>query len=80
MTKTFDAGVLAADGPIDFTVDASELGLAPGEWPEFLRANVRLGNGLVFYRKSKKLDSNGDLMYVRYMQDAGCLSIAVYND
>lgn len=80
MVKVIDAEILAANGPLDFTAEASELGFAAGEWPETLQPSNKLGNGLLFVRKSKKLDSDGDLMYVRYLQAAGCLSIVVYND
>lgn len=66
--------------PHSFTVEASTLGLRPGEWPEMLQTKTKLGNGLPFVRKTKKLDSNGDLMHVRYLQAAGCVSIVVFND
>ena len=39
-----------------------------------------LGNKLPFIGHTKKVDINGDLLYVRYKQQAGCIELIVYND
>ena len=39
-----------------------------------------LGNKLPFIGYSKKVDNDGDLLYVRYKQQAGCIELIVYND
>lgn len=38
-----------------------------------------LGNGMAFVGHSKKI-VDGDLLYVRYRQAAGCIDLIVYND
>lgn len=64
--------------PHRFVAEASELGLRPGEWPERIATDV--GNRLPFVRRSKKLDAEGDLMWVTYAQANGCLVLRVFND
>lgn len=41
---------------------------------------TNLGNGQPFIGFKKKLDYDGDLMYVRYRQQLGCINLIVYND
>lgn len=60
-----------------FAVEASDLGLRPGEWPE--RIPTHKGNRQPFIR-STKLVRDGDIVYVRYWQAAGCTSLMVFND
>lgn len=61
-----------------FVGEASDLGLAPGEWPP--QISTTMGNGMPFIRVAKKLDPEGELMYVRYHQANGCIDLLVYND
>lgn len=64
--------------PHTFVTEASDLGLRPGEWPQFLTTN--LGNGLRLVRSTKKLDADGDLLWVTYHQAAGCIRLRIFND
>ena len=59
----------------EFCVDASEIGLPPGTWPETLETD--LGNKLNFMRTSgRRLPCGG----ARYMQVCGCITLDVFND
>lgn len=61
-----------------FVAEASELGFLPGIWPERLR--TKLGNGMPFIRRSKKVDADGDIEWVTYDQANGCVRLRVFND
>jgi hypothetical protein len=61
-----------------FATDVSELNLRPGLWPLSIPTNI--GNGLPFIRKSKKVDPEGDLVWVTYVQEFGCITLRVLND
>lgn len=61
-----------------YVAEASTLGLRPGEWPEFIETT--LGNTQPLFRSTKKLDADGDILYVRYRQVFGCIDVVVYND
>ena len=55
-----------------FHADASDLGLPPGSFPEFLDTN--LGNGNCFIR------SNLFETHTTYRQELGCITLTVWND
>jgi len=55
-----------------WATEASELGLKPGHWPDFLPTT--LGNGLAFILES--LDETGG----RYRQQLGVDRLTVFND
>lgn len=55
------------------TVDASELGLKPGEWPERIQAT--LGNGRDFLRWRRRTDGGWE-----YIQEYGVLWLHIWND
>lgn len=79
MTIVTEKHVIPAPGQIFlFETEASEINLRPGEWPTQLPTDM--GNRQPFVRHSKKLDSNGDLLWVTYAQDLGCLTLRVFND
>lgn len=61
-----------------FSAEASELGLPIGQWPAYLETT--LGNKLCLVRESKKVDQEGDILYVRYRQQLGCISLIIFND
>lgn len=61
-----------------FSTDASDLGLRPGQWPEFIR--TELGNKHTLVRWTKKLDEEGELLWVTYRQSVGCVLLRIYND
>jgi hypothetical protein len=54
------------------TAEASELGLAPGEWPE------TLGDG--YFHRSTCLRRNGEIIHVRYVSRTGASTLIVFND
>jgi hypothetical protein len=56
----------------EWSADASELGLPPGQWPRSLR--TQLGNGLSFTLVRLADDR------ATYRQTAGCLVLTVWND
>jgi hypothetical protein len=47
-------------------------------WPEQIPTN--LGNQQPFLRQSKKVDDDGDVVYVRYAQALGCITLVIFND
>lgn len=55
-----------------FITKASNLGWAPGYFPE--QVDTELGNGLPFFRTSLSSEC------AKYRQQAGCIYLTVYND
>jgi hypothetical protein len=60
-------------------VEASDLGLRPGEWPETLQVERKFGNGLSLYRH-RVITHGGELGAVVYRQTGGVLEVHVLND
>jgi len=56
-------------------VEASEIGLAVGEFPQMLEPTPLVGNGLNFFALKRLADGG-----VRYKQDFGMAVIDVLND
>lgn len=78
-TEMIVAELVMPSGIHEFSAEASSLQLRPGQWPESIE--TELGNGMPFMRSTKKLSADGsDLLYVRYMQGNGCVSLIVWND
>lgn len=62
-----------------FTTFASDLGLAPGQFPDTLATT--LGNALPFLRRRAPANSPvPSRELVRYQQEFGILTLNVYND
>ena len=61
-----------------WVTEASDLGLAPGDWP--LSLNTDLGNGQPFYLTGADKTAGGDLAGARYRQGLGILTLLVIND
>ena len=74
---TYDSPILESQ-PHLFVAEASEIGLQAGEWP--VQIPTTLGNGMPLMRRSKKVDTDGDLMWVTYAQANGCIRMRVFND
>lgn len=77
--------VLTEDRPHNFVTEASTLSAIVPEfrtgWP--LEIETKLGNGRPFLRHARCYrDPNTatELLYVRYVQDCGCIELVVYND
>lgn len=61
-----------------FTADAAELGIKPGErWPDQIRTT--LGNRQQFYFHSKIMHE-GSLISASYLQVCRCISLTIFND
>ena len=60
-----------------WSVEASDLGLKPGEFPQAIETT--LGNGMPFYAYHTNA-VEGDIIYVAYMQGNGCIQLRIYND
>lgn len=56
----------------EFVVEASELKLAPGDWPEAISTDM--GNGLDFIRQSLNDER------AVYRQLCGCIDLTILND
>ena len=57
--------------------DASDLGMAPGVWPQGLETD--LGNGTPFIRMNA-LEREGEVVYTTYMQMGSSILLKVFND
>lgn len=68
---------LLEDSVHKFSVEASDIGIRPGEWPKTIP--TRLGNGVAFIVQRSEV-RDGDLLWVDYRQGNGCLTLRVYND
>lgn len=77
MQITANTNGLHEHDPGHFTVEASGIGLRPGEWPSTIETT--LGNGLLFLAQRKEV-RDGDLLWVEYWQGNGCIRLTVYND
>jgi hypothetical protein len=75
----FSSGLLVECAPHELIAEASEIDLLPGQWPEKIEA-FAIGNGMPFLRSTKMLSPDGELVYVRYNQANGCMSLRVFND
>lgn len=73
---------LRVEGGRDLAVEASEIGLAPGEWPVTLTVADRFGTLLVFVRLMTVRDDDGDVRWTAYTHRAAFSShtLRVYND
>lgn len=60
-----------------FSLDASDLGLRPGEWPRVV--DTTIGNRQPFLAQARET-RDGDLLWVDYRQNLGCVTLRVYND
>jgi hypothetical protein len=60
-----------------FVAEASGLGLRAGQWPKEIQTDM--GNKQPLFPISKVV-RDGDIVYVRYGQGNGCLTIKIYND
>lgn len=71
-------------GNYTHVLEASTLGLRPGQWPERLEVARTFGNGMPLVRIDAewRTDSDGDreLVAVNYLQAAGVLRLRVFND
>jgi len=63
-----------------FIAEASSIGLKPGQWPEYIFVMPKIGNGMVFQRRSPITSQDGDLRAVKYLQQLGCAELVVLND
>ncbi len=73
---------LRGEGGKELACEASEIGLAPGEWPLILRVPNHFGRMGNFERLSIVRDRDGDVQWTAYTYREGHLSVSlrVYND
>lgn len=64
--------------PGRFTAWASDLGMRPGEWPATLPTAI--GNCQPLLRAAPQINREGDVEFVRYDQQLGCVSVDIFND
>jgi len=60
-----------------FASDIKEHGFEVGQWPTTVPTT--LGNGRPFVRRTKHVE-DGDIRWVTYRQEMGCLLLRVFND
>lgn len=78
MTYSVGYNQVTETEPHKFVSEASDLNFPVGHWPRELTTEI--GNKQNFVAVSKKLDADGDIIYVRYEQMLGCVSLKVFND
>jgi len=62
-------------------VDASDLGLRPGQWPEAIAVPTRDGADRRWFHQGQRLvDADGDLTAIKYVDTRGELTLVVVND
>ena len=66
------------DNQFEFYCFASDVEQFRAGFPRTVETNI--GNGQPFVGRTKKVDSDGDIVYVRYTQQLGCYDLIVYND
>lgn len=76
--KTITRNDLTERDPHRFVAFASDLGLAPGHWPDTMMTSI--GNGRPLGKTFVAANRDGEVEYVRYDQWAGCVSVQVFND
>jgi hypothetical protein len=81
-TRMIERGVLRTEGTRDAACEASEIGLAPGEWPMVLRVPDRFGRLLDFDRLRTVRDREGDVLWTAYTyrERHSTITLRVYND
>ena len=67
-----------SDNLFEFYCFASDVAEFHNGFPRTVKTNI--GNGQPLVGRTKKVDSEGDIVYVRYTQQLGCLDLIVYND
>lgn len=64
--------------PHQFCVEASELGLPPGPFPQAIETNLGNGQPLLIHRIERSAE--GELGAVKYRQQFGCTCVTIWND
>lgn len=77
--NTINFELVTALGDFRHCVEASTLGLRPGEWPASLDVDPKFGNGQPLVRGLAQW-SDGELQAVEYHQALGVLILVVFND
>ena len=66
--------------PEGITADASDVGLAPGQWPDFIAITDEKGSGFLV-RLARLEKADGDVIYASYQRQTGSLpEVRIYND
>ena len=81
-TRKIERRVLRTEGTRDAACEASDIGLAPGEWPMVLQVADRFGRILDFNRLMMVRDREGDVQWVAYTyrERFSSTTLRVYND
>jgi len=66
--------------PFSHVVEASALGLKPGQWPARLDVTPNFGNGLFLFKLAPNYSRDGEFVGMLYRQEAGCIDVFVLND
>ena len=77
MTTFVDPRTCTEYAPHRFCVEASTLGLAPGQWPASLQTS--LGNKQPLLR-GRPITHGGEFGGYNYEQSCGCIDLNVFND
>lgn len=70
--------VTRIDGQL--TAEASDIGLAPGRFPTFVRVVNDNGTGIRFQREGADITTDGELLAVRYVTTGRTQHLTVFND
>ena len=73
--------VLFTYSPTEIVTEASDLGLKPGEWPDFIAITDEANQGFLVSKADPEITLAGDILYFRYYDRSGRLPVVkVYND
>lgn len=81
-TRHINRAFLTVEGGRDLAVEASAIGLAPGEWPEAVTVADRFGSLCRYEKLTTIRDNDGDVQWVAYTYRERFTShtLRVYND
>ena len=75
--KLIDGVTITEHKPHEYYAEASELEQTRLNWPGLIPTDI--GNGLPFMREADER-RDGDLLWVRYKQCNGCVTLTIFND
>jgi hypothetical protein len=67
--------------PTEIVSEASDLGLKPGEWPDFIAIVDDMRQGYLIAKGDPEITACGDILFFRYYDKSGQLPVVkIFND
>ena len=65
----------------EVVTEASDLGLKPGEWPDFIAIVDDMRQGYLIQRANAELSKDGEILWMNYIEKNGSLPVVkIFND